>query len=221
MFCLFIFVVFSILAYGWFYEAFLKHPFNIKRLYFLNYISVYRFERLPRQSTIEECVRCGFLTEDDLYIDLTGGDDTCGVSDHMFFLLRMNQLCGNGEENRSATNLVTKKMRFRGRTEGELTGEWVYTVRGSFDPWKGWWNTKYRYAIENARGYTGDFYIDRGSGYRVCKELDMKLLKILGAVEKLREREYESKNEEVDMEFSKIKNQEKTNAPIGLIGERV
>lgn len=202
-------IICIIVICGWAYTAVSEAYLDIRKFYFLNYVDTYRSNRIPRHSIIRKCVEEGLLSEEDLYIDLTGGDDTCGVSDYMFFMLRMEQNCTNGEQHRSATNLVPENMRFRGKREDDLTGEWVYTVRGFIDADKGWWNTKYVYAIENARGNEGDFYIDRGSGYRVRKEWEYKLKKIFKAVEKYNELEFKRKENSLNEKFSELRKEEK------------
>ena len=47
----------------------------------------------PAIRCIPKLLELGLLNKEDLYIDLTGGDDTMGVSDDMLIKLRIKQNC--------------------------------------------------------------------------------------------------------------------------------
>lgn len=153
--------------------------------HYLIYKDMYSFEGeylKPIIKKVPKLLKLGLLKEDDLYIDLTGGDDTMGVSDYYLILLRIEQNCNNAEISRSESNLVPP-YDFRESVYNDRTGKWVY-YRDIFtlDQRHGWtnfidfWKTQ-KYGIFKS----GYMYNDKGSGNRVAKEWLDKLSKLVKA----------------------------------------
>lgn len=153
--------------------------------HYLIYKDMYRFDGeylKPIIKKVPKLLELGLLKKEDLYIDLTGGDDTMGVSDYYLILLRIEQNCSNAEINSSETNLVPP-YHFKGFKYNDKTGKWVY-YRDIFtlDPDYGWthfidfWKTR-KYGIFKS----GYMYNDKGSGNRVSKEWQDKLSKLVKA----------------------------------------
>lgn len=153
--------------------------------HYLIYKNMYSFEGeylKPIIKKVPKLLKLGLLKEEDLYIDLTGGDDTMGVSDYYLILLRIEQNCNNAEINRSESNLVPP-YDFRESSYNDRVGKWVY-YRDIFtlDQRHGWtnfidfWKTR-KYGIFKS----GYMYNDKGSGNRVAKEWLDKLSKLVKA----------------------------------------
>ena len=153
--------------------------------HYLIYKDIYRFDSeylKPIIKKVPKLLELGLLKEEDLYIDITGGDDTMGVSDYYLILLRIEQNCSNAEINSNASNLIPP-YHFKGVKYNDKTGKWVY-YRDIFtlDPDYGWtnfidfWKTR-KYGIFKS----GYMYNDKGSGNRVSKEWRDKLSKLVGA----------------------------------------
>lgn len=153
--------------------------------HYLIYKNMYSFEGeylKPIIKKVPKLLELGLLKKEDLYIDLTGGDDTMGVSDYYLILLRIEQNCSNAEINSNASNLIPP-YHFKGFKYNDKTGKWVY-YRDIFtlDPDYGWthfvdfWKTR-KYGIFKS----GYMYNDKGSGNRVSKEWQDKLKKLVDA----------------------------------------
>ena len=153
--------------------------------HYLIYKNMYSFEGeylKPIIKKVPKLLELGLLKKEDLYIDLTGGDDTMGVSDYYLILLRIEQNCSNAEINSNASNLIPP-YHFKGFKYNDKTGKWVY-YRDIFtlDPDYGWthfvdfWKTQ-KYGIFKS----GYMYNDKGSGNRVAKEWLDKLSKLVKA----------------------------------------
>lgn len=153
--------------------------------HYLIYRDMYSFEGKylkPIIKKVPKLLELGLLKEEDLYIDLTGGDDTMGVSDYYLALLRIEQNCNNAEINSNASNLIPP-YHFNGFKYNDKTGKWVY-YRGIFtlDPDYGWTHFKDFWKIRKYGIFkSGYMYNDKGSGNRVSKEWRDKLSKLVNA----------------------------------------
>ena len=170
--------------------------------HYLIYKDMYRFEReylKPIIKKVPKLLELGLLKKEDLYIDLTGGDDTMGVSDYYLILLRIEQNCSNAEINGNASNLIPP-YHFKERKYNDKTGKWVY-YRDIFtlDPDYGWthfidfWKTR-KYGIFKS----GYMYNDKGSGNRVSKEWYDKLRKLVDAYDTYEQNKINAKFKELE-----------------------
>ena len=176
--------------------------------HYLIYKDMYSFEGeylKPIIKKVPKLLESGLLSKEDLYIDLTGGDDTMGVSDYYLILLRIEQNCNNAEINRSESNLVPP-YDFRKSRYNDRTGKWVY-YRDIFtlDQRHGWtnfidfWKTR-KYGIFKS----GYMYNDKGSGNRVAKEWKDKLSKLVKAYDVYVEYMKTNKMLKIDSKFKEL-----------------
>lgn len=187
-----------------------KEKTEVARNYLI-YQNIYSFERReymkPIIKKVPKLLELGLLKKEDLYIDLTGGDDTMGVSDHYLILLRIAQNCRNATINSGATNLVPPYDFYQfSYTDTEKTGKWVYYKNlFTIDPEYGWtnfidfWKTR-KYGIFK-RGY---MYIDKGSGNRVSEEWDKKLRKLIDAYDSYMKSIKDDKINEINLKFQQL-----------------
>lgn len=176
--------------------------------HYLIYKDIYRFDSeylKPIIKKVPKLLELGLLKEEDLYIDLTGGDDTMGVSDYYLILLRIEQNCSNAEINSNGSNLIPP-YHFKGVKYNDKTGKWVY-YRDFFtlDPDYGWthfidfWKTR-KYGIFKS----GFMYNDKGSGNRVSKEWRDKLKKLVDVYNSYMESVKNDKINEIDLKFKEL-----------------
>lgn len=176
--------------------------------HYLIYKDMYRFDSeylKPIIKKVPKLLELGLLKEEDLYIDLTGGDDTMGVSDYYLILLRIEQNCSNAEIHSNESNLMPP-YHFKGFKYNDKTGKWVY-YRDIFtlDPDYGWthfidfWKTR-KYGIFKS----GYMYNDKGSGNRVSKEWRDKLKKLVDTYNSYMESVKNDKINEIDLKFKEL-----------------
>lgn len=176
--------------------------------HYLIYKDMYRFDSeylKPIIKKVPKLLELGLLKEEDLYIDLTGGDDTMGVSDYYLILLRIEQNCSNAEIHSNESNLMPP-YHFKGFKYNDKTGKWVY-YRDIFtlDPDYGWthfidfWKTR-KYGIFKS----GYMYNDKGSGNRVSKEWRDKLKKLVDVYNSYMESVKNDKINEIDLKFKEL-----------------
>lgn len=176
--------------------------------HYLIYKDMYGFEceyLKPIIKKVPKLLELGLLKKEDLYIDLTGGDDTMGVSDYYLILLRIEQNCSNAEINGNASNLIPP-YHFNEFRYNDKTGKWVY-YRDIFtlDPDYGWthfidfWKTR-KYGIFKS----GYMYNDKGSGNRVSKEWYDKLKKLVDIYNSYMESVKNDKINEIDLKFKEL-----------------
>lgn len=176
--------------------------------HYLIYKDMYSFEGKylkPIIKKVPKLLELGLLKKEDLYIDLTGGDETMGVSDYYLILLRIEQNCSNAEINGNESNLIPP-YRFNERRYNDKTGKWVY-YRDIFalDYEYGWtnfidfWKTR-KYGIFKS----GYMYNDKGSGNRVSKEWHDKLEKLVDAYKSYMESVRNDKFNEIDLKFKEL-----------------
>ena len=176
--------------------------------HYLIYKDMYSFEGeylKPIIKKVPKLLELGLLKEEDLYIDLTGGDDTMGVSDYYLILLRIEQNCNNAEINNSESNLIPP-YNFRESRYTDRNGKWVY-YRHLFtlDPDYGWthfidfWKTR-KYGIFKS----GYMYNDKGSGNRVSKEWSDKLSKLVGAYNSYKQSIKDAEINKINAKFKKL-----------------
>lgn len=181
---------------------------DVRRYNVLNKLRAYQFvdNVLPSMEVVNKCIEKGLLKEDDLYIDLTGGESTYKLSDIKLISLRIYQNCSNDYyKYRSSTNLVFDDMTFSPRRHGDLTGNWVWTDNGSFlDRYVGWYKSDSYMGSRYATGKEEDMYIDKGSGNKIREEWNNKLLKIKNAAEKYKEMKEEERINALNAKFNVI-----------------
>lgn len=176
--------------------------------HYLIYKDMYIFEGeylKPIIKKVPKLLELGLLKKEDLYIDLTGGDDTMGVSDYYLILLRIEQNCSNAEINGNASNLIPP-YHFNECRYNDKTGKWVY-YRDIFtlDQDYGWthfidfWKTR-KYGIFKS----GYMYNDKGSGNRVSKEWYDKLKKLVDTYNSYMESVKNDKINEIDLKFKEL-----------------
>ena len=186
----------------------IKAEITLNAKHYLIYKDMYRFEReylKPIIKKVPKLLELGLLKEEDLYIDLTGGDDTMGVSDHYLILLRIEQNCSNAEINGNASNLIPP-YHFKGCKYNDKTGKWVY-YRDIFtlDQRHGWtnfidfWKTR-KYGIFKS----GYMYNDKGSGNRVAKEWSDKLRKLVDAYSSYEQSIKDAKINKINAKFKEL-----------------
>ena len=176
--------------------------------HYLIYKDMYRFEReyiKPIIKKVPKLLELGLLKKEDLYIDLTGGDDTMGVSDYYLILLRIEQNCSNAEINGNANNLIPP-YHFKEFKYNDKTGKWVcYRDIFTLAPDYGWthfidfWKTR-KYGIFKS----GYIYNDKGSGNRVSKEWYDKLKKLVDIYNSYMESVKNDKINEIDLKFKEL-----------------
>lgn len=183
---------------------------DVRRFYFLNYLESWDCEGYKVYTSsvyrkLGECKELGLLSDEDLYIDLTGGANMCGLSDNQIFSLRMHQMCGNGESNRAATNLVLSDMRFDPYRHNNLNGKWAWYVDGVwFDLHKSWGKLDSDFVKAQATLGTGEVFIDKGSGDKVREELERKLAKIVWACKEVERIRFENKVEQINKRIKEL-----------------
>ena len=176
--------------------------------HYLIYKDMYGFEceyLKPIIKKVPKLLELGLLKKEDLYRDLTGGDDTMGVSDYYLILLRIEQNCSNAEINSNASNLIPP-YHFKEFKYNDKTGKWVY-YRDIFtlDPDYGWthfidfWKTR-KYGIFKS----GYMYNDKGSGNRVSKEWSDKLRKLVDAYNSYEQSIKDAKINKINAKFKEL-----------------
>lgn len=197
----------SVIIYLWDMKG--RKTLNIRRFYFLDYLESWPYgsNKCYKSyvcSLLDDCKRLGLLSEDDLYLDLTGGEKSADIlSDEQMFSLRMHQNCGNGSRNRSATNLVFDEMRFDPYKHMDLSGGWSEYEWGScIDKHVGWGNTESEWVREHAtlRGV----FLDSGSGNRIRGEWKRKLNKISWACDEVERRKLEGKTNQINKKLEEL-----------------
>lgn len=184
-----------------------ENNLDVRRYNVLNKIRAYQFDDnvLPRMDIVNKCIEIGLLQEEDLYIDLTGGESTYKLSDEKLLSLRIYQNCSNNYEYRGSTNLVFDDMTFYLGRHKDLTGNWVWTDNGSFlDRSVGWYKSDSYAGSRYATGKEEDMYIDKGSGNRIREEWNKKLFKIKNAAEKYKEMKEEERKNALNAKFNVI-----------------
>lgn len=186
----------------------LKESKTANARHYLIYKNMYRFDGeylKPIIKKVPKLLELGLLKKEDLYIDLTGGDDTMGVSDYYLILLRIEQNCSNAEINSNASNLIPP-YHFKGFKYNDKTGKWVY-YRDIFtlDPDYGWthfvdfWKTR-KYGIFKS----GYMYNDKGSGNRVSKEWQDKLEKLVNAYNTYEQSIKDAETNKINAKFKEL-----------------
>lgn len=155
---------------------------------------------------IPKLLELGLLKEDDLYIDLTGGDNTMGLSDDKLIELRLSQYLAYRRIKYDFSPYIIKSFC------DDVSGKWVYyKFTYDTDDYECGWTSDINSSWIRKYGIfeKGCMYIDRGSGNRVHQEWLDKLRKLVNAYKSYKEMIENKQTNKINLKFKELENKGK------------
>lgn len=174
---------------------------HLKGIYTVGYIERQYWDMKVIVKKIPTLLNLGLLKKEDLYIDLTGGDDTMGVSDDMLIELRIFQCCSY--EKCGFWEKIGHTM--KGYCD-DMSGKYVYYKHSfTIDSKRGWdkWSNDW-YIQKYGIFKEGYMYTDKGSGNRVHKEWLDKLRKLVDAYNSYEQSIKDAKINKINAKFKEL-----------------